>query len=380
MLHRIVLCIALVSLVASAQANGRSAGENTQSWSFALDSDEGGGHSSYMGVDIADVTPERLSALKLKEEHGAEITMVDEDAPAGKAGLQEHDVIVSVNGTAIESAAQLRRIIKETPPGRVVTLGISRDGQPLIIKVQLADRGKSTAWKPGEHEFNFHMPELPSFPDFDLPVTVVIAHSSMRSGLMVENITPQLGEFFGVKDGKGALVRSVEKGSRGEKAGFRAGDVIVKVNGQPVHDASDFTHALRRSSGSSAGVTVMRDKHEQNLTLSLPEKKDSGLLMEDSFDEIPDFDEESQRAVSYAENAVARLDMHKLDQAMALAREQLNCAQEHLKDQQKKMAQSLKDQEQRLKDQQQKMRDQAQRLRDRQQRLRHDLTRNWAEI
>jgi serine protease Do len=67
----------------------------------------------------------------------------------------------------------------------------------------------------------------------------------LRSGLMVENITPQLGDFFGVKGGKGVLVRSVEKGSRGEKAGFRAGDVVVKVNNQPVHDTSDFTHALR---------------------------------------------------------------------------------------------------------------------------------------
>src|ERR1700722_11920252 len=92
------------------------------------------GTSSYLGVDIDDVSAERLAALKLKEEHGAEVTMVDQDAPAGKAGLHEHDVIVSVNGTAVDSAAQLRRMIKETPPGRVVNLGISRDGQPLNIK------------------------------------------------------------------------------------------------------------------------------------------------------------------------------------------------------------------------------------------------------
>jgi serine protease Do len=100
-----------------------------ESWSWGDGSDESGGGSSYLGVDIADVSPERLGELKLKEEHGAEVTMVDQDAPAGKAGLHEHDVIVSLNGTAIESAAQLRRMIKETPPGRVVNLGISRDGQ-----------------------------------------------------------------------------------------------------------------------------------------------------------------------------------------------------------------------------------------------------------
>ncbi len=97
-----------------------------QTWVFS--SEDEGGTSSYLGVDISDVTTERLSALKLKEEKGVEVTMVDQDAPAGKAGMKEHDVILTMNGTSIDSGAQLRRMIHETPPGRVVALGISRDG------------------------------------------------------------------------------------------------------------------------------------------------------------------------------------------------------------------------------------------------------------
>jgi len=69
-----------------------------------------------------------------------EVTLVDQDAPAGKAGLKEHDVILTLNGTQVESVEELRRIIREIPPGRLVTLGISRDGQPLTIKAQLEDR------------------------------------------------------------------------------------------------------------------------------------------------------------------------------------------------------------------------------------------------
>jgi membrane-associated protease RseP (regulator of RpoE activity) len=157
----------------------------------------------------------------------------------------------------------------------------------MTIKVQLADRHKSMAWQPELPE----MPKIPRYPRCRTSTCPSRWSSTIpaRSGLMVENITAQLGEFFGVKDGKGVLVRSVEKGSRGEKAGFRAGDVVVKVNNQPVHDTSDFTHALRSSSGGTASVTVMRDKKEQNLTLTLPEKKDSGSLLtaeteqEDSF-------------------------------------------------------------------------------------------------
>src|SRR6476620_9629954 len=142
-----------------------------------------------MGVDIADVTTDRLSALKLKDERGVEVTMVDQDAPAGKAGLKEHDVILSMNGTEVESGAQLRRMIRETPAGRVVTLGVSRDGQPLTLKVQLADRHKSVAWGPKSKDFKFEMPPMPQMPDFDMPVSVVVAHSSIKKGIMVQNIT-----------------------------------------------------------------------------------------------------------------------------------------------------------------------------------------------
>ncbi len=245
-----------------------------------------------MGVDISDITPERVATLKLKDERGVEVTIVDQDAPAGKAGIKEHDVILTMNGTAVESGAQLRRMIRETPAGRVVTLGISRDGQPLTIKVQLADRHKSNAWMSHGKDFKFEMPPMPQLPDMDVPVSVVVVHSSMRSGLMVENITPQLGEFFGVKNGKGVLVRAVEKGSRAEKSGFRAGDVIVRVNDQPVQDTSDFSHAIRSATTDSVTIGLVRDKHEQNLTLSLPPHKTTGDSLEESFDDL-DFNAES---------------------------------------------------------------------------------------
>ncbi len=366
MIHRFLLCLVLFLLVVapsySAQPAESNAGSNHEragvAWDWSYGSDESGG-SSYLGVDIADVSAERLGDLKLKEEHGAEVTMVDEDAPAGKAGLHEHDVIVSVNGNAVESAAQLRRMIKETPSGRVVSLGISRDGQPLTIKVQLADRHKSMAWEPKLPDMP-KLPEMPSMPDFDLPISVTVVHQLARSGLMLENITPQLGDFFGVKEGKGVLVRSVEKGSRGEKAGFRAGDVVVKVNNQSVHDTSDFTHAIRSSSGGTASVTVMREKKEQNLTLTLPDKKDSGSLFEDSF-EIPELTAETEQAINRAGEVIARLSPAIMEKV-----QQLGVCR--------------KDMEKKLQDSQRELQDQQKEMRDRQERLRHKMSGEWAEI
>lgn len=340
MLYRILLCLAVLTFVTTAKSDDDYNAADTSAWSYG--GDESGGGSSYLGVDIADVTAERLSALKLKEEHGAEITMVDQDAPAGKAGLHDHDVILTMNGTPVESAAQLRRMIRETPPGRIVTFGISRDGQLQTVKVELADKGKAYAMRSGPENFKFEMPAMPNIPDIDVPMSIVIAHSSMRSGLMVENITPQLGDFFGVKNGDGVLVRSVEKGSRADKAGFRAGDVIVKVNKQPVRDASDFTHALRSGAGASATVTVVREKKEQTLTLTIPERKNSGSLMEESFD-IPDLNAEVEVQLEKASTQLARMQpaLDKLRQNSECWKQKLEKSQHQMEHLQEKLRHEL---------------------------------------
>src|SRR5579864_6762557 len=97
---------------------------------------------SYLGIDTRDITHDRMVALKLREERGVEVTMVDQDAPAGKAGLREQDVILTFNGQPVEGQEELRRMIRETPAGRSITLGISRDGQMINVKAQLANRRK----------------------------------------------------------------------------------------------------------------------------------------------------------------------------------------------------------------------------------------------
>jgi membrane-associated protease RseP (regulator of RpoE activity) len=278
-------------------------------------SSEEPGTNAYLGVDIADVTSDRLSALKLSREQGVEVTMVDQDAPAGKAGLKEHDVILTMNGAAIESGAQLRRMIHETPPGRVIELGISRDGKLRTIKAQLGERGKFVSDLPGKsfHINMPHIPPMPAMPEIDIPVSVIVVHSALRSGLMVENLTPQLGDYFGAKEGHGVLVRSVEKGSRADKAGFRAGDVIVRVDKDPVHDSSDFSHSLEtHRGGGPVSVGIIRDKREQTLTLTIPERRQAGELFGDENFNLPDID--------------AKVDLEELTTEMARFQPQMEFA------------------------------------------------------
>src|SRR6185312_10569614 len=237
-----VLLFVLSATYLAVSYSGAGRGEG-----FGFSSEDFLGGGSYLGVDTRDISNDRLAELHLKEESGVEVTMVDQDAPAGKAGIKEHDVILTINWNKVESVEQLRRMIREIPSGRTIDIGVSRNGQPLKLQAQLADRHAS-------HAMKFNMPTvgaMPNMADFDVPLSVVMVHSSMRSGLMVENLTPQLCDLFGAKNGHGVLVRSVEKGSRAEKAGFRAGDVIVRVGKDPVRDSGDFSHALQanRSQG-----------------------------------------------------------------------------------------------------------------------------------
>jgi len=303
----LLILLILLPLAAAAVAPDQTPSFDPLTGSYGFPSEDFENRGSYLGVDTRDISPDRVSTLQLKNESGVEVTMVDQDAPAGKAGIKEHDVILTVNGNKVESVEQLRRMIREIPAGRTVDIGISRNGQPMKLQAQLAERHSNRAMK-------FNMPPmpavsaLPNMSDFDVPVSVVVVHSAMRSGLMVENLTPQLGDYFGAKNGHGVLVRSVEKGSRAEKAGFRAGDVIVRVGKDPVHDSGDFNHALHshRAKGSVA-VGIIRDKKEQSITLTLPPKRESGELFPEESFEFPDVEIDARAELSDIKTEMARL-------------------------------------------------------------------------
>jgi len=368
MRKHLLISLGLLPLLLTWSHAAQTAPTDPPSNAWVFSSEDSGG-SSYLGVDIADITSDRLGALKLKEEKGVEVTMVDQDAPAGKAGLKEHDVIMTMNGTSVESAAQLRRMIHETPAGRIVTLGLSRDGQPLSVKVQLSDRHNAMAMvAPKAKEFHFEMPEIPQI---EIPAfNMVVVTQSGRSGLTLENITPQLSEFFGVKNGNGVLVREVEKGSRADKAGFRAGDVIVKVNERAVHDTSDFTNAVRSRNGSMS-VSVVRDKREQNLNLALPQRKDSSDL----------FDEESLADPIYEAHD---LELTELKSQIEKIRPELEQAEQQARKAAEEARKSACEEQRAMRDASRKQRDelrkQEQELREEMNRMSRQMRRSWLDL
>jgi len=256
-------------------------------FAYAFGNEEGG---SYLGVGPRDVTPERVGPLKLREETGVEVVTVDADAPAAKAGVREHDVILTINGTKMESVTQLRRVIRETPQGRAVDLGISRDGQLLNITVQLGERPQAKTWaglKTGG--------KMPLIPQPPVPPSIwPLVTPSLGVGMVMESLTPQFAEFLGVKNGSGALIRQVDPDTPAAKAGLHAGDVVVSVDKDPVHESSDLYSSLRAKRGSTVTLGVIRDKHEIKLSLAIPERHTGRNLAphqpETWSQEVPDVD------------------------------------------------------------------------------------------
>ena len=228
---------------------------------------------SFLGVGVAEITSDRARELKLREEHGVEITRVEDDSPAAKAGLKAGDVILEYNGQRVEGMEQFGRLVRETPAGREVKLLISRNGANQTVQATIASRKGGVLLNRGG-DFHFEMP------DFQMP-DMSHVFSTWRSsmlGVEAEPLTRQLAGYFGVKDG--VLVRSVVKGSAAETAGIKAGDVIVKVDQTSVATPSELSSVIR-AAGSKKPLTihVMRDHHEMSFNVTIDEDRSGRELV-----------------------------------------------------------------------------------------------------
>lgn len=240
--------------------------------------DEG---ASWLGVELHEVTADTAKELKLPAERGVVLGTIVADSPAAKAGLKEKDVVTEINGQRVEGAAQFRRMIHEIPAGRTVQLTVWRDGRAQTVSVTLGkaeERRQSfrvyTPAPGAPGSFTFHMPEIPEIPPMEWNGTFLLG-GQPRLGVDAEDLSGQLGTFFGAPEGEGILVREVYPGSAAEKAGVKAGDVITSVDGERVRTLGDLREKLAakrksKDKGQTVKLGVLRNKSEVSLTVELP--------------------------------------------------------------------------------------------------------------
>jgi serine protease Do len=234
----------------------------------------------YLGIEMKEVTADNMSKYKLKSEQGVIVSSVVKGSPAESAKLQEDDVILEFAKNQVWSTQQFSRLVRETPAGRSVELGVSRDGKRMNLAVQIGKRETegsrrsgnqmdSRSWvlpAPMDRFFGEGLPENPG------GMAIPRMEGKPRLGVTLQPLTDQLGEYFGVPGKKGALVSSVASGS--PSAGkLKSGDVITEADGNPVNDPEDLARVIRNKADGAINLKVIRDKKEITIAVDLPSEE-----------------------------------------------------------------------------------------------------------
>lgn len=196
---------------------------------------------SYLGVSIQDVDQDLAKALGLKSTEGVLVSDVVADGPSAKAGVQRGDVVLSINGKAMNSTGQLRNTVATAGVGKAVELEIWRKGEKRKLNVTLAampaDKAEATP--------------IASGPGASTPFGVTLAPLDAAT-------RKQLNVPSSIK--AGVLVKDVDAGSKAYDAGIRTGDVIVEVAGTAVSNVDQLSQLWQKSTG-SVPVLLFRDGH-----------------------------------------------------------------------------------------------------------------------
>ena len=239
----------------------------------------------YLGVTTQTLTDELREGLGFKYAGaGALVNGVMDDSPAMTAGIKQGDIITTIGTKAITSSSTLRSAVRGYKAGQTVSVKVVRAGQTRTLNVKLAevpDEGEEFDWEtPPPTPRAPYAPMPPPAPKVyrfyggdgdDMGDIMVNVGGRGRLGVRVEELTPELGEYFKVASGKGVLVMSVVDESAAKKAGIKSGDVITKVNDTAIADSDDLVSALRKLDAGPAKVTVVRKGATQVISVTLPE-------------------------------------------------------------------------------------------------------------
>ncbi|NIP41875.1 MAG: PDZ domain-containing protein [candidate division Zixibacteria bacterium] len=217
---------------------------------------------AWLGVYMQDLTEDIAEALGIEVEEGVLINDVIEDSPADKAGLEDGDVIVRLGSDVVDDAGDLSKAIKSRKPGEKVDLVIYRDGEKKDFSVVL---GESQERK--DRRFSLEAPKAKQYRQFFKEMT-----SGGYLGVVLQSLSDQLADYFEVDDG--VLITEVEKDSPADKAGLKAGDVIVALNGKEVSTPSGVSSMIRKyEEGEKVDIEVVRKGAEMQFTAEIAERE-----------------------------------------------------------------------------------------------------------
>ena len=208
-----------------------------------------------IGVEVGAVPVDALGEFGLKERRGALVGRVTRGQPAAKAGIEPGDIILEFDGKAVKNTDELVGTVVRTKPGTTVPVKILRDKQERTVNVTVDEldldnegaRTRSTR-------------ETSNEPDEE---------EAEKFGLTMSALTPDTAQRLRApSDAQGVVITEVEQGSPAFRAGLVSGDIITRINRQPVRSPQEASRALGAvPSGSTAFILVLRRGQEQFFTV-----------------------------------------------------------------------------------------------------------------
>jgi serine protease Do len=202
----------------------------------------------WVGIGLQDITSDLMKFFNLKEKTGALISQVYGGSPAEKAGLKPGDIVIEIDGVKVTNSQDVVREVLKKQVGQKVNFVILREGKRNEISLTTAQ-----------------MPEKISERGPDKPAREWF-------GLRVSNVTPDIAKQLGLAKTEGVVIIGVEPNSVAQRAGLKAGDIILEVNRQKVFNENDYRSAMEKANPDQ-GALVLIDREGSTFFVTLTEEK-----------------------------------------------------------------------------------------------------------
>ena len=172
----------------------------------------------WLGVTIQELTPDLIKAMNLKISKGALIADLVKGGPADAAGIQKGDVVTSYQGREIPNGSALQNEVANTEIGREAMVAVYRNGKTQDLKIKIEN--------------------------LEDAVKKLALSLKGRLGVTVRSVTAKEVQQYGLEEGQGVAIASLQPGGSLAKAGFEVGDIILSIDDQPVKDEQSFVNLL----------------------------------------------------------------------------------------------------------------------------------------
>ena len=206
---------------------------------------------AWLGVSIQPVNQSIADYYGLDKPIGVLVARVNEDTPADAAGLEDGDIILSVDGRRVDTTAQLRNTISLTPVGDTVELRLLRDDDEMSKKVTLG--------------------EMPTPENLAQGRSTGGESVNGLEGVKVRELNEQLRRRLDIDDSVvGLMITDLDPSSRAAREGLREGDVILEIDRKKISSLGDYRDAMKDVGEHGAMLRVLRPQTDQSLLFVIP--------------------------------------------------------------------------------------------------------------